>query len=250
MLGMELSNTTAVITGASGKLGRAIALSLAGAGCDCVCHYHRNLTVAEELATEIRAGGKNAMAVSADLTEPGQIPKLFDVSTEFAPIRVLINSAAIFPRQSLSEITADSARAVIDANLIGPVLVSKEFVELLKKRLLTPLISGGAIVNIADVGGSKPWADYTMYCASKGGLISATKALAKELAPEITVNAVSPGVISWPDDADEQELKRQLKMIPMQRRGTPEEIAAAVLFLLGNDYITGQVLNVDGGRAI
>ena len=104
--------------------------------------------------------------------------------------------------------------------------------------------------HFADIGGIVPWAGYAMYCASKAALINVTKTLAKELAPRVTVNAIAPGLVSWPQDGDKDEYNRQLKMIPLSRKGTGEEIAAAVIFLLQNDYITGQVLNVDGGRCI
>jgi pteridine reductase len=106
------------------------------------------------------------------------------------------------------------------------------------------------IVNMVDVGGEKVWKEYSVYCAAKAGLIAATKSLAKELAPRITVNAVAPGVVTWPEAFDEAGKKRQLGFIPAGRIAEPVEVAAAVVFLLQNDYITGQVINVDGGRAI
>ena len=168
----------------------------------------------------------------------------------------MINSASVFERQKLSEISSEYARKVVDINLIAQLVVCKEFERrwarptlpgTTAKRGLTPLI--GKIVNLVDVGAVKPWAEYSVYCASKAGLVGMTKSLAKELAPNITVNAVAPGVISWPDSEKEQ-MERQLAMVPMNRLGRAEEVAAAILFLLGNDYITGQVICVDGGRSI
>ena len=108
----------------------------------------------------------------------------------------------------------------------------------------------GKIINISDVGGIRPWAKHTLYCSSKAGLIGATKAIAKELAPAICVNSIAPGVVTWPSDFDESERHRQLSFIPMRRIAEPKEVTEAIIFLLKNDYITGQVLNVDGGRCI
>ena len=240
---MEIKGTTAIITGATGKIGRVFAMELARAGCDCVCHYHNNGEAAAELVEQVHAMGQKAVAVQADLTCEGQIVRLFEAGAGFGPIAVLINSASIFPRQKISDVTFDEARRIIDINLTAQILVCKEF----GKRLLTPLI--GKIVNIVDVAAMKGWAEYSVYCASKAGLVGLTKSLAKEFAPRITVNAVAPGMISEPEGGQE-ELRRQLKMVPMNRLGTAEEVAAAIMFLLRNDYVTGQVISVDGGRGI
>jgi NAD(P)-dependent dehydrogenase (short-subunit alcohol dehydrogenase family) len=251
---MELTNTTAVITGATGHLGEAIAISLAEHGCDCICHYHTKPDIAADLVKKIQAFGRKAVAVQADLNDPDQLARLFCINGQDwpgAPIRILINLASNFKRQPLAKITKDSARQSLDINLIAPVLISKEFAKTLtaQKTIIEGKL-GAKIINFADVGGITPWANYTMYCASKAGLISVTKSLAKELAPAVCVNAIAPGMVSFPENGDKDEYKRQLKMIPANRKGTPEEIAAAMIFLLQNDYITGQTLNVDGGRCI
>jgi NAD(P)-dependent dehydrogenase (short-subunit alcohol dehydrogenase family) len=248
---MKLTNTTAVITGATGHLAQAIALALAEQGCDCICHYHTKPDIAADLVKKIQALGRKAVAVQADLNDPDQLARLFCINGQDwpgAPIRILINLASNFQRQPLSKITKKSARQSLDINLIAPVLISKEFAKIISDVGSTETI--GKIINFADVGGITPWANYTMYCAAKAGLISVTKSLAKELAPAVCVNAIAPGMVSFPDDGDQAEYKKQLKMIPANRKGTPEEIAAAMIFLLKNDYITGQTLNVDGGRCI
>jgi pteridine reductase len=204
--------------------------------------------------------------------------------------RILVNSAADFKKQPLGEVTFEDAQKMMGLNLVAPIVISKYFAKITlatedtEKKIgshshfnyespqlhaggLTPPINGGAygdkcqhgqqvahptgkIVNIVDVGGIRPWAKYSVYCASKAGLIGATKSLAKELAPAMCVNAIAPGIFSWPPGFDEAAKARQLAFIPMERIGTKEEIAAALLFLLENDYITGQVLSVDGGRGI
>jgi pteridine reductase len=164
--------------------------------------------------------------------------------------RILINSAADFKKQPLAEVTFEDAQKTMGLNLIAPIVISKYFAKMNLKIVKIGDSHLFKIVNIVDVGGIRPWAKYSVYCASKAGLIGATKSLAKELAPRMCVNAIAPGIFSWPPGFDDAAKTRQLAFIPMERIGTKEEIAAALLFLLENDYITGQVLSVDGGRGI
>ena len=247
---MELKGTTAVITGSSGRLGSAIAKALAAAGCNCICHYNRHKEKAEEIAEQIQALGVKALAVGADLVEPKQIEDLFAKAGEFGTPQVLINSAAVFSRQPLADVTFEEAQKVLNLNLIAPILTSCAFAKNVKDRFPGAESVIGKIINISDVGGVRPWAEYVLYCSSKAGLIGATKALAKELAPDICVNSIAPGVVIWPSDFDESEKQRQLSFIPVRRIAEPDEITEAIIFLLENDYITGQTLNVDGGRCI
>lgn len=244
---MKLNETTAIITGSTGTLGNAIALALAEAGVNCICHYHSNQLGAQELVEKIQAMGPKASAVCTDLSKPDQIEKLFAEAILPLPT-ILINSAAVFHRQKLSEVTFVDSQVVFNTNLVAPILLSRRFVQGIPASDTD--LPSGKIINLVDVGGIRPWADYTLYCASKAGLIAATKSLAKELAPNICVNAIAPGIITWQDDLDDKQKKRQLSHIPAGRVGTLDELTSAVLFLLQNDYITGQVLNVDGGRCI
>ncbi len=247
---MDLTGTTAVITGSTGGLGSAITLALADAGCHCLCHYHSNRAPAERIVEKIRQKGPNATAVQADLTRADDIERLFTHAESLGSVRVLINSAAVFTRQPLEEITADKARQIFSTNLIAPILTSQQFARIVKSQVRQTDVPVAKIINIADVGGIRPWAKYTLYCASKAGLISVTKSLAKELAPAICVNAIAPGLVTWPENFTEKAKQRQLDRIPMARIAKPRDITAAVIFLLKSDYITGQVLNVDGGRCI
>ena len=244
---MKVEGNTAVITGSTGRLGGAIALALAKEGCDCICHYHTNKQLAEELVEQITCLGQQARAVCADLTEADQIDKLF-AETGLSPVRILVNSAGIFFRQKLSEVTFADAQMVLNTNLTVPILLSRRFVEIVGES--EPSGPMAKIINIVDVGGIRPWAGYSVYCASKAGLIAVTKSLAKELAPQICVNAIAPGIIAWPKGFDEAGKERQLAYVPMGRIGKLDEIVSALKFLLENDYITGQVLNIDGGRCI
>jgi len=247
---MELKSKTAVITGSTGKLGSAITLALAQAGCNCICHYNTNRQFAEQLTEKIQTLGKKAVAVQADMRRPEAIEKLFAEVAKFDMPGVLINSAAVFSKQGLSEMTFEETEEILKLNLIGPIMACRYFAELINSRLPDAGPQAAKIINIADVGGVRPWANYVAYCSSKAGLIAATKALAKELAPAICVNAVAPGVITWRDDFNEADKARQLALIPAERIGRINEVTSAIIFLLKNDYITGQVLNIDGGRCV
>lgn len=247
---MELQGIAAIITGASGRLGRFIAKALGQAGCNCICHYYHNKEKAEELVGQIQKRGVKALAIEADLTKPEQIGGLFEQAICLGTPQILINSAGLFWRQPLPQLSFQQTQEILSLNLIAPILTSQTFAKLIKDRFGDTKSVVGKIINIADVGGIRPWAEYVAYCSSKAGLIGATKALAKELAPSICVNAIAPGTVTWPDDFDETEKKQQLALIPLKRIAEPDEVTKAIMFLLENDYITGQVLNIDGGRCM
>ena len=247
---MELRGKSAIITGSSGRLGSEIAKTLAMAGCNCICHYNQHEQKAEELVKQIQSLGVKALAIEADLTKPEEIEGLFEKASEFGTPQILIISAAVFSRQPLAEVVFDEAQRVLNLNLIVPILTSRAFAKMVNSKFPDAETTVGKIINIADVGGVRPWAGYVLYCSSKAGLIGATRALAKELAPAICVNSVAPGIVSWPSDFDESEKQRQLKFIPVRRIARMNEVTEAVIFLLKNDYVTGQVLSVDGGRSI
>jgi 3-oxoacyl-[acyl-carrier protein] reductase len=247
---MELAGKNVIVTGSTGLLGSELVKALAEAGCNCICHYHKNRGKCEKIVSDIKAMSLKAIAIKADLTEPQQIDALFEQTNRYAPLQVLINSASVFERTPLREISIDQARRVLDVNLTACILTARAFAQRVSKASGDKDAQAGKIINICDVAATKPWAEYSLYCASKAGLIGATKALAKELAPNILVNALAPGIATWPTKMTDEEEKRQLDFIPMRRFAETKEIAAAMIFLLQNDYITGQVLNVCGGRGI
>ncbi|MBE0537640.1 MAG: SDR family oxidoreductase [Phycisphaerae bacterium] len=247
---MKLEGITAVVTGSTGGLGSAIALAVADAGCDCVCHYHANKARADRLVEQIRATGRSAIALPADLTRPDEIASLMEQARSLGPVRVLINSAAVFAREPIETVAFDAAQKTLAINLIAPMLAARGFAQIIREEVADAPPPAGKIINLVDVGGIRPWAGYTVYCASKAGLVSVTKSLAKELLPAITVNAVAPGLVSWPKHFSDDEKARQLKQVPMKRMAEPAEITEAVIFLLKNDYVTGQILSIDGGRSI
>ena len=171
---MQLTNTTAIITGSTGHLGGAIAHALARMGCNCVCHYNTQKNLAVELVSNLQNLGAKAVPVSADLTSPDDIKRLFFTSPDFPPARVLINSAAIFPRQPLSDITLESARHTFDTNIIAPILVSARFADMVNVRYTSSLdlemrpAPIAKIINLTDVGADHPWANYHLL-RLKGG---------------------------------------------------------------------------------
>lgn len=250
---MNLDGKTAIVTGASGELGREIALCLGGRGMDCVCHYHTHAEPAQQVADEIQAMGRRAAAVGADLASGDAAALLMAEAQKLGPVRVIINSASIFVRGAIGSLDASAVAAMLAVNLTAPMQLCDAFARYLKEQGIDcqkEQETLAAIVNMVDVAGVKPWGGYSAYCACRAGLIGMTKSLAKELAPAVTVNAIAPGIVTWPGKMDPTEEQKQLKMIPAGRFGTPQDITRTIEFLLDNDYITGQVLCVDGGRSI
>lgn len=250
---MDLTEKAAIITGASGQLGQAIALSLAEKGMDVVCHYHTHEKMVNQTMAAIEQTGRRAVVIRADLADPAAPEIIFEQAAKLGPVRVLINSASVFERNPVGTFTHADISKILAVNLTAPLLLCSAFAMYLKqqgadwKNVGEPL---AAIVNLVDVGAVKPWAQYSPYCAGRSGLVAATKSLAKELAPGVTVNAVAPGIVTWPGKMDPSEEDKQLKMIPVGRFGEPKDITRTINFLLDNPYITGQTLCIDGGRTI
>ena len=238
---MELAGKIALVTGSARRVGKAIALALARAGCDVVVHYHASADAAAATAGEIRALGVRCLPIRADLAEPDQIAALFAaVRDAFSRLDVLVNSAAVFDRTPWATLSPEQWQAEMAVNALAPALCIRHAIELMP--------AGGAIVNITDISAERASAGYPAYCASKAALGALTRSAARALAGKnIRVNAVAPGAVEWPDGADEAHKAAVLRHVPMGRIGRPEDVAAAVVFLAGADYITGQTLRVDGG---
>lgn len=240
---------TAIVTGAARRIGAAIARHLHARGLDVVIHYRASAGAASALAEELnRSRPDSAAIVGADLADPEALGAIARSALEaFGRLDLLINNASDFYPTPLPEATQAQWDALMAGNLRGPFFLSQAAAPALAE-------SGGAIVNIADVHAFSPMKFNSIYCQAKAGLVMQTRALALELAPEVRVNAVAPGSILWPEgDAAQGAMGRReiLAGIPLGRQGEPGDIAAAVAFLgLDAQYVTGQVLAVDGGRLL
>lgn len=242
---MQLAGTAALVTGAGRRIGQAIAIGLARAGCDVAVHYHGSPEGAETTAREIRAAGRRAELLQADLSDATAARELADQAARaLKRLDIVVNSAAIMVRESVDQVTPESWDATIDLNLRAVFFVSQGAIPHLRR-------AKGKIVNIADLAGLEPWPAYVAHCVSKAGVIMLTKALARALAPDIAVNAVAPGAVLLPDEWDDAAREHIVETTPLRRLGAPADVVAAVRFLLADtDYVTGTVLVVDGGRLI
>lgn len=237
------SRPLALVTGAAHRLGRVFALTLARRGYAVVVHYHRAAEAARETVAAIRALGVPAYPLAADLTRPEAIAALFQQLDALPhPLTVLVNSAAVMPRQSLDELDAAAWDAVFDLNLRAPYLCAREAA----RRMPT----GGVIVNVSDAGAVKAWTQYPAYIVSKAALEHLTRVLARLLAPRIRVNAIAPGLALPGADLPADTWERLVARVPLRRPADSEELAHALLFVLDNAYLTGQVLRVDGGFSL
>ncbi|MBI3251985.1 MAG: SDR family oxidoreductase [Candidatus Omnitrophica bacterium] len=242
---MDIRGKTALVTGAAKRVGRQIALDLAAKGADILIHYRESRAEAESLASEIRALGRNAAVFAADLTKAADIQKMTAaIFKKFPSVDILVNSASLFYKTPLENVTEADWDKLLDANLKGPFLLSREIGIKMSQG------KGGKIVQIADWSGFRPYKDYAPYCVSKGGLLTLTKSLARDLAPKVLVNAVAPGPVLPPPDMTDAEKVAIAKSTLLGRWGDPADVANAVIFLLENDFINGAVLVVDGGRSV
>ncbi len=241
-----LENQVVLITGSAQRVGRVIAERLAVDGARVVIHYHRSEVSARKLVRQLATRGVEAVCLQADLSDPFQIKRLVRQTVEhFGTVDILINNAAIFYRTPFPEISDHDWEKFMRVNLRAPFLLAREAGRIFLEK------KSGQIVNVADVGGLRPWGDFIPYSVSKAGLIALTQALAKALAPHVRVNAVAPGPVLLPDDYSEEEAGISALRTLLKRVGTAKDVAEAIHFLLtGSDFITGAVVPVDGGRLI
>lgn len=233
---------TALVTGAARRLGREIALTLARAGLDVAITYRSSSEAAEQTVAEIRALGVKSFAVALDVRSEASVKGAIAVTlARFNRLDLLINNAAVFESVPLAEITLAQWDAVFETNTRGPFLLAREALPALKA-------AHGRIVNLGSLGGSHAWATHGHYCTSKAALEMLTKVMAKAFAPEVSVNCVAPGFISFDGDAQAAHFAAKT---PMGRNGQAQDVADAVrFFATGPHFITGQVLTVDGGLGL
>lgn len=234
----------ALVTGAARRVGRAVAMDLASGGYRLAVHYRRSREEALQVVAQIEGSGGQAVPFGADLTDDGAVDRLVaDVAGTFGRLDVLVTAAAVFRQTPWSQVSATDWDFHMAANLRATFLLAH--------AAAPRMADGGSIVTVGDWSGERPVRDYLPYCVSKAGVIALTRALAQELAPRLRVNCVCPATVLPPEGHDPEELERIRRQTPLQRLGSPRDVAAAVRFLVdGSDYVTGAVLPVDGGRLV
>ncbi len=236
----KLDGRTVLITGAAKRIGQAVALGLAKCGVDVVIHYHNSKKEAEVLVDQIRDFGRDAWAVQADLSKHSEAEALIGRSTERSGrIDILINNASVFPMNRITDFTKKDLELGIQVNAFSPLILSRAFAAQASK---------GVIINFLDSRITDYDAEHAAYHLSKKMLLEITRMLALELAPGIRVNSVAPGLILPPPGEDMSYLEHKKHSLPLKRFGDLKSIVEAVRFLIIGDFITGQIVFVDGGR--
>jgi 3-oxoacyl-[acyl-carrier protein] reductase/pteridine reductase len=242
MPGKPLEGQVALVTGAAKRIGRSIALRLAAQGAGIAVNYKTSKAEAESAVREIQALGAKAVAIQADVSRRAEVGKLFAaVEREFGRLDILVNNAGAFFPAKFEDITDEQWDGIMNANLKSQFLCAQAAAPIMKRQ------GRGRIINLSSLGGLLAWPSYTHYCVSKAGSIMLTRCLARALAPEILVNSVAPGTIQFPGEPPDEEYIRR---VPLHRTGTGDDIAGAVAYLATADFVTGQVIVVDGGRAL
>lgn len=236
------------MTGGAHRLGKAIALALAAEGVHVAFTYLSAADEAARTTRDIESLGVQAVSMRLDQRQISQIEStLAGVRDRFGRLDILINNAAIMERGAAFDITPGDWDRTLETNLRGPFFVAQAAARLM---LETESPTARGIVNIADLAALRPWPSYIAHTVSKAGLVALTRALAIALAPAIRVNAVAPGAILKPEDWSDDRWAQLAERIPIGRHGAPDDVAQAVLYLLRSDFVTGQLLTLDGGREL
>jgi pteridine reductase len=240
---MDIQDKTALVTGGAHRVGKAIALGLARAGANVVINYHGSAQAAEETVAEVRAVGVEALAVRADVSDPDQVQAMVGAAVDrFGAVQILVNSASLwrktpFPMEDYAD-WHRVTRVLIDGSLYCANSVAPSMLER----------GEGAMVNIVDLSAWEPWPGFTAHSVGKAALLALTRQLALDLAPAVQVNAVSPGPVLPPPGYDAEQIDRVARRTLKRRWGSPKDVVDAVLFLVRADFITGEVIAVDGGE--
>jgi len=242
---MEPKGKVALVTGGARRLGRELALALARAGADVVVNYSRSAAEAQEVVREIEALGRRGIPVQGDVSSGADVQRMLEVVTEvFGKLDIVVNNASTFENVPLLELTEAQWDRVMAVNLKGPFLVAQAFEPLLRAH------RRGLIVNLADLAGLQTWPAYGHHGVSKAGVVHLTRVLARAFAPEVRVNAIAPGTVLPPADYTPAQVESLRGRTPLQRIGAPADVVKALLYLIEADYVTGEVLVVDGGRLL
>lgn len=238
----QLEGKIALVTGAGKRIGRAIALRFAAEGAAVVVNYKSSRAEAEGVVREVESAGGRAAAMQADVTDRRAVEAILSATEiQFGGLDILVNNAGVFFHAPFDKLTDQQWDTIMAGNLKSQFICAQVAAPLLKRR------GRGRIINLASLGGLLAWPGFTHYCVSKAGSIMLTRCLARALAPEILVNAIAPGTIQFPGEAPDEEYIRQ---VPLHATGKGDDIAGAALYLATAEFVTGQVLVVDGGRAL
>ncbi len=241
----SLAGKLALVTGAAVRVGRAISLALADSGADVAVHYLSSRAQAEETVEAIRALGRRSLAIRADLGQPEECRRAVKEAVNgLGPLDLLVHSAANFHRASLAETDEAIWDSAMDVNARAGLLLVREAAPMLAERR-------GRVVLISDFLAKDPARNYLAHSVSKAAVEALVRALAVELAPEVSVNGVAPGTVLVPEGTSPEEAEKLARRVPLKRNGDPEDVARTVLFLCsGPSFITGQVIAVDGGKSL
>jgi pteridine reductase len=242
-----LAGKAALITGAARRVGAATARALHGAGASIVLHYRSSAEEAQALARELNTARQDSATLAqCDLLDAAAVKELAQTAvTAFGGLDILVNNASSFYPTPLGDIDENDWNDLIGTNLKAPLFLAQAAAAALRER-------GGLIVNLADIHGMRPLRRHPVYCVAKAGLIMLTKSLARELGPQVRVNAIAPGPVMWPEDGLDDALRQEIiDRTALKRTGSAEDVAHAVVFFATQaPFITGQILAVDGGRSI
>jgi NAD(P)-dependent dehydrogenase (short-subunit alcohol dehydrogenase family) len=242
MAGKPLGGQVALVTGAAIRIGRSIALRLAADGASIVLNYRTSKADADSTVREIQALGVKAVAIQGDVSRRAEVVALFAaIEKQFGRLDVLVNNAGGFFAAKFEDLTDEQWDGIMNANLKSQFLCAQAAAPIMKRQ------RRGRIINISSLGGLLAWPGFTHYCVSKAGSIMLTRCLAAALGPEILVNSVAPGTIQFPGEPPDEDYIRR---VPLHRTGTGDDIAGAVAYLASADFVTGQVIAVDGGRLL
>ena len=242
---MDAAGKVALITGGARRVGRALSLGLGRAGADVAVNYHSSSAEARSVVGELEAMGRRAVAIKADVSRRSEIQQLIrTIGKEFGRLDILVNSAASFESAPFLEIEESDWDQVMAVNLKGPFLLMQEAAPMLGAN------QQGLIVNIADLSAFQAWPSYAHHAVSKAGLVHLTRIAARALAPDIRVNCIAPGTVLPPEGYTGQGSDGTSDRRLVEQPGKPEDVVNALLYLVSNDFVTGQALVVDGGRLV
>ncbi|HUJ39749.1 MAG TPA: SDR family NAD(P)-dependent oxidoreductase [Candidatus Acidoferrales bacterium] len=242
MASPHLSGQVALVTGAGKRIGRSIALALAREGADVAVNYSRSAAGAETTAAEITALGRRSAALQADVTRRADVERMFAaIDSRFGRLDILVNNAGAFFHVPFEQLTDEQWDGILATNLKSQFLCAQAAVPLMRRQ------GRGRIINLSSLGGLLAWPGYTHYCVSKAGSIMLTRCLARALAPQILVNSIAPGTIQFEGEPPDEDYIRR---VPLHRTGAGDDIAQAVVYLATAEFVTGQVIVVDGGRSL